>query len=149
RSDLNGKPAERKAGLSTSRGRPQLRRLNEEALVPDDYTRDSAISFGPFRLFPKARFLQRDGSAIRIGSRALEILIILTEQPGEIINKRELIKRVWLDVNVDESSLRFQVAALRKAIGDGTEGVRYVVNVPGRGYYFAAPIAQRGTPSID
>ena len=58
------------------------------------------------------------------------------------MDKRELIKQVWADVNVDEGSLRFHVTALRKALGGSAEGARYVVNVPGRGYCFAAPLAR-------
>jgi predicted ATPase len=68
-------------------------------------------------------------------------LIALAEHPGEVIGKRELLKRVWADVNVDEGSLRFHITALRKALGDGTEGARYIVNIPGRGYCLAASLA--------
>lgn len=103
---------------------------------------DSAISFGPFRLSPKARLLEKDGAPLHIGGRALDILIFLAERPGEVVDKRNLIKQVWSDVNVDEGSLRFHVTALRKALGGGAVGARYVVNVPGRGYCFAAPIAR-------
>ena len=103
---------------------------------------DLAISFGPFRLSPKARLLEKDGAPLHIGGRALDILIFLAERPGEVVDKRDLIKQVWSDVNVDEGSLRFHVTALRKALGGGAVGARYVVNVPGRGYCFAAPLAR-------
>ncbi|MEY9522018.1 DNA-binding winged helix-turn-helix (wHTH) protein [Bradyrhizobium japonicum] len=95
-----------------------------------DRTEDSAISFGPFRLFPKSRLLEKEGSPLHVGGRALDILIFLAERPGEVIDKRELVKRIWADVNVDEGSLRFHVAALRKALGDTGKSARYVVNVP-------------------
>jgi hypothetical protein len=65
---------------------------------------DSAISFGPFRLSPKARLLEKDGAPLHIGGRALDILIFLAERPGEVVDKRNLIKQVWSDVNVDEGS---------------------------------------------
>lgn len=103
---------------------------------------DSSISFGPFRLSPKARLLEKDGAPLHIGGRALDILIFLAERPGEVVDKRVLIKQVWSDVNVDEGSLRFHITALRKALGGGAAGARYVVNVPGRGYCFAAPLTQ-------
>ena len=102
---------------------------------------DSSISFGPFRLSPKARLLEQDGAPLHIGGRALDILIFLAKRPGEVVDKRDLIKQVWSDVNVDEGSLRFHITALRKALGGGAVGARYVVNVPGRGYCFAAPLA--------
>src|SRR5882757_6171793 len=103
------------------------------------------IEFGPFRLSPRERLLTRDGAAVNIGGRALDILIALIGQPGQLVSKNELLDHAWPDVTVDEGSLRFHVAALRKALGDGQDGARYVTNVPGRGYCFVAPISQ---PSI-
>ena len=113
---------------------------------------DSPISFGPFRLSPKARLLEKDGAPLHIGGRALDILIFLAQHPGKVVDKRDLIKQVWSDVNVDEGSLRFHVTALRKVLGGGAAGARYVVNVPGRGYCFAAPLTSSETapaPSSD
>lgn len=112
-----------------------------------DRSEDSAISFGPFRLFPKSRLLEREGAPLHVGGRALDILIFLAERPGEVIDKRELVKRIWADVNVDEGSLRFHIAALRKALGDSGKSARYVVNVPGRGYCFVASLAQAAAPA--
>ncbi|MDA9493884.1 ATP-binding protein [Bradyrhizobium sp. CCBAU 11361] len=111
-----------------------------------EHNEDSAISFGPFRLFPKSRLLEKEGSPLHVGGRALDILIFLAERPGEVVDKRELVKRIWADVNVDEGSLRFHVAALRKALGDTGKSARYVVNVPGRGYCFVASLAQAAPP---
>lgn len=105
----------------------------------------SVILFGPFRLTPSSRLLEKDGSPVHIGGRALDILVALAEHPGEVLDKRELLRRVWADVNVDEGSLRFHITALRKALGDGTEGARYIVNIPGRGYCLAASLA---TPAL-
>ncbi|WP_439360918.1 ATP-binding protein [Bradyrhizobium sp. DASA03007] len=110
--------------------------------MPAHSNQDSAISFGPFRLFPKSRLLEKEGAPLHVGGRALDILIFLAERPGEVIDKRELVKRIWADVNVDEGSLRFHVAALRKVLGDTGKSARYVVNVPGRGYCFVASFAQ-------
>ena len=111
-----------------------------------DRREDPAISFGPFRLFPKSRLLEKEGSPLHVGGRALDILIFLAERPGEVIDKRELVKRIWADVNVDEGSLRFHVAALRKALGDTGKSARYVVNVPGRGYCFVASFTHATAP---
>jgi predicted ATPase/DNA-binding winged helix-turn-helix (wHTH) protein len=112
--------------------------------VPSNQTENSTTSFGPFRLFPKARLLEKNGDPVHIGGRALDILIFLAEHPGEVVNKRELVQHVWANVNVDEGSLRFHVTALRKALGDSA--ARYVVNVPGRGYCFTAPVAPSAAP---
>jgi len=101
-------------------------------------------SFGPFRLRAAERLLERDGDALKIGSRALEILIMLVEHAPEVVSKRDLIARAWGDLVVDDGSLRVNVAALRRTLGDGERGARYVTNVPGRGYCFAAPVTWIG-----
>ena len=102
---------------------------------------------GHFDCFRSPGSLEKDGTPLHVGGRALDILIFLAERPGEVIDKRELVKRIWADVNVDEGSLRFHVAALRKALGDTGKSARYVVNVPGRGYCFVASLAQALPPS--
>jgi predicted ATPase/DNA-binding winged helix-turn-helix (wHTH) protein len=81
---------------------------------------------------------------IRLGSRSLEILLLLVERAGELVGKHELIDRVWPNVAVDETVLRVHISALRKALGDGRGGVRYVENVSGRGYRFVAPMDYHG-----
>ena len=98
--------------------------------------------FGPFRLHSAERLLLEDGKPLRLGSRPLDILITLVEHAGETVLKDQLIKRVWPDMMVDESALRVHVAALRKALGDGHDGNRFIVNIPGRGYRFVAPVTR-------
>src|SRR5882672_12069006 len=100
------------------------------------------ICFGPFRLSTAERLLEKNGVRIRLGSRALDILIALVEHPAEIVTKKELFARVWPDLVVDEGNLRYHVLALRKALGEGRSGTRYVTNVSGRGYCFVAPISR-------
>src|ERR1700721_1665704 len=85
---------------------------------------ERAASFGSFRLFPAQQLLLENGAPVRLGSRALEILAALIEQPGELISKAELMARVWPDTFVDENTLRVHVAALRRALGDGQPGRR-------------------------
>jgi predicted ATPase/DNA-binding winged helix-turn-helix (wHTH) protein len=110
------------------------------------------ISFGPFRLFAAERQLKKGDEALQLGGRALETLIALVERAGEVVTQAELISRVWPDVTVEEANLRVQIASLRKALGDGREGARYIVTVPGRGYCFVAPVtrsAPQHSPSSD
>jgi len=90
-----------------------------------------AITFGPYRLSPTERLLERNDSAITIGSRALDILIALIERPGEIVSHGDLIRRVWPNMVVEEANLRFQVGALRKVLRDGDGGIRYIANIRG------------------
>lgn len=98
------------------------------------------FEFGPFRLIPSERLLAKGNDPVALGGRALDVLIALVERPGELVSHRELVKRVWADVVVEESNLRYNIAALRRALGDGREGARYIANVPGRGYSFVAPV---------
>src|SRR6202046_4210828 len=100
------------------------------------------LSFGPFSLFAAERLLKKAEEPIPLGGRALDILIALAERAGEVVTHKELISTVWPDVTVEEANLRFQMAALRKALGDGRDGARYVSNVAGRGYCFVAPVTR-------
>jgi predicted ATPase/DNA-binding winged helix-turn-helix (wHTH) protein len=103
---------------------------------------EEAFAFGSFRLIPAQRMLLDDGKPLRLGSRALDILITLVERAGETITKEQLVSRTWPDTVVDEGALRVHVAALRKALGDDRARTRYIANVPGRGYSFVAPVAR-------
>ena len=98
-------------------------------------------AFGPFLLSAHERLLQRDGVPVRLGGRALDLLIALVDNAGHVVGKKELIERVWGDVLVDEGSLRFNMYAVRKALGDGADGARYIVNTANKGYSFVAVVA--------
>ena len=102
------------------------------------------LRFGPFELSIGERVLRRDGQALPLGDRALDILIYLADRPSEVIAKQELIDRVWSDVTVEEGSLRVHVAAIRKALGDGQFGNRYIANIKGRGYSFVGTVVPLG-----
>ncbi len=96
----------------------------------------------------RSGFSRHDGSCwkptrpVRLGSRALEILIALVERPGELVSKNELMARVWPSTFVEEGNLKVQVAGLRRALGDSRGSNRYLATVPGRGYRFVAPVSR-------
>lgn len=96
--------------------------------------------FGPFRFFPARQLLVEDDTPIRLGSRAMEILAALVERPGQLVSRDELTARVWPNTVVEESNLKVNVAALRRALGEGRLGRRYIATVSGRGYRFVAPV---------
>ncbi len=100
----------------------------------------TAISFGPFTLYPSARFLERHGARLAVGSRALDILIVLTEHAGEVVSHKELLRRVWRGLVVTPSNLRVHIAGLRRTLCEGVGSARHIANVPGQGYCFVAPI---------
>src|ERR1700751_294844 len=98
-----------------------------------------AISFGPFLLLTEQRILLEGDRPVRLGSRAFDILVFLIERAGEVVGKEELIARVWPRIFVEEANLKIQINALRRALGDGQGGNRYIATIKGRGYSFAAP----------
>jgi predicted ATPase/DNA-binding winged helix-turn-helix (wHTH) protein len=101
------------------------------------------LKFGEFELAPVARTLWRRGEEVKLGSRALDILIALASRPGEIVSKDELTKLVWRGAFVDETALRVGISAVRKALGNG--GERYIATVPGRGYCFVLDVETTAT----
>lgn len=100
----------------------------------------TVASFGPFRLYATERILEKNGTPLKIGSRALDILITLLECAPEIVSKRELVRRTWGNLVVDDGSLRVHITTLRKQLDDGNSSVSYVSNVHGRGYCFAGAV---------
>jgi len=103
---------------------------------------EEVFTFGAFRLISAQRTLFEDGKALRLGSRAFDILVALIERAGQTIPKEELIARAWPGTVVEEAALRVHVAALRKALGDGRAGKRYIASLSGRGYAFVAPVTR-------
>jgi DNA-binding winged helix-turn-helix (wHTH) protein len=98
------------------------------------------ICFGPFRLLPLQRLLLKGDEQVRLGSRAFDILVALTERPGQLIGKNELMARAWPGIFVVPANLTVHITALRRVLGDGMDGNRFIVNVPGRGYCFTASV---------
>jgi predicted ATPase/DNA-binding winged helix-turn-helix (wHTH) protein len=99
-----------------------------------------SFAFGPFMLVPERQLLLKGEAPVRIGSRALDILTALVERPGELVGKRELLARGWPNIVVEESNLKVNIAALRRALGDGPDVAKYIATVTGRGYRFVAPV---------
>src|SRR3712207_5259662 len=114
---------------------------------PGAQTRE-ALSFGPFSLVVDERLLTRNGAPVALGARALDLLVALVSRPNEAVAKRDLIARVWPDATVDEGSLRFHVAGLRKALGDGVDGARYIATLAGRGYCCVAPVPRSAASHV-
>ncbi len=105
-----------------------------------------ALAFGPFVLDRASKQLLEHGKVLRLGGRAFDLLCALAERSGEVLSRAELEARVWPHTVVEETSLRVHVSALRKALGDGVAGARYIANVPGRGYSFVVPVVTVDAP---
>lgn len=104
------------------------------------FSPNQAIAFGPYRIHPGQRLLLEGQQPLRLGRRAMDILLILLAHAGEVVSKQQLMAGVWPDSVVEDINLRVHMAALRKALGDGQNGQRYIVTVAQRGYSFVAPI---------
>ena len=107
-------------------------------------TPPAKISFGPFCLLPTQLLLREGDTPVSLGSRALEILIALLERRGELVSKQDLMARVWPNVFVEPANLTVHMSALRRALRDGRDGHRFIVNIPGRGYRFVASVDVSG-----
>jgi predicted ATPase/DNA-binding winged helix-turn-helix (wHTH) protein len=82
---------------------------------------------------------------VKLGGRATDILRLLVSRAGEVVPKDEILAYAWSGLVVEEISLRVHIAELRKALGDGKDGARYITNVPSRGYCFVAPVQRSVT----
>src|SRR5258706_11298106 len=102
----------------------------------------AAIRFGSFCLLPVQRVLLENDAPVRLGSRALDILLLLVERAGEFVSNDQIVSRVWPKTVVVEGNLRVHVAGLRRALSDGRGGRRYIVNVPNRGYTFTGVVSR-------
>ncbi|MCU0072759.1 helix-turn-helix transcriptional regulator [Pseudomonas koreensis] len=100
----------------------------------------SVLRFGPYAFHLRQRLILDEDRQLRMGGRALDILQVLVERAGQVVDKEQLIALVWPTSVVEEINLRVHIAALRRALGDGENGQRYIVNVPQRGYSFVAPV---------
>jgi TolB-like protein/DNA-binding winged helix-turn-helix (wHTH) protein len=100
--------------------------------------------FGPFRVDALRRLLLREGNQVRLPAKAFEILLVLLEGKGRLVEKDELMRRVWPDAVVEENNLTVNISALRRSLTESPGEHRYVVTVPGRGYQFVADVRQHG-----
>jgi DNA-binding winged helix-turn-helix (wHTH) protein len=98
---------------------------------------DVTLTFGRFRALLRRRQLLVDEVPVEIGTRAFDLLMVLIDAGGLLVTKDELMSRVWPGIVVDESNLRVQISALRKALGKDCDLVRTEI---GRGYRFTASI---------
>jgi DNA-binding winged helix-turn-helix (wHTH) protein len=99
--------------------------------------------FGPYQLDPEERVLRREGVPVPLTPKAFETLLALVEKSGRVVEKAELMARVWPDAFVEEQNLAFNISVLRKALGQGADGsAAYIETVPKRGYRFSSSVRQ-------
>jgi DNA-binding winged helix-turn-helix (wHTH) protein len=96
--------------------------------------------FGPFRLEVDERRLWCDGAVVPLTPKAFDLLLALVAQPGHLLEKETLLKTLWPDSFVEENNLADNISKLRKALGEGENGQRFIETVPRRGYRFVAEV---------
>src|SRR5271165_2567251 len=94
---------------------------------------DATFEFGRFRVLSRQRQLLADGVPVGLGARAFDLLMVLLEADGLLVTKNELLALVWPGIFVDETNLKVQIFALRKALGEDRDFIRTEI---GRGYRF-------------
>jgi DNA-binding winged helix-turn-helix (wHTH) protein len=109
-------------------------RLREHPIY---HTHDAVISFGRFRVPPRARELLVDGRPVELGARAFDLLVVLIKAAGTIVPTREILNSVWPATTVEEANLKVQMWALRRALGEERDAIK---TVHGRGYVFVSEV---------
>jgi len=104
---------------------------------------DQLLHFGGFSVDASRHLLFEDDKPVRLGSRAMAILLALLERPGALVTKEELVRVAWPETFVEEVNLRVHLAAIRRALHDSSDRPVYIANVSGRGYRFIAPVGGR------
>ncbi|HSU60795.1 MAG TPA: winged helix-turn-helix domain-containing protein [Bryobacteraceae bacterium] len=99
-------------------------------------------SFGSFELDPEARLLRHDSEPVPLSGKTLDTLIVLVENRGRLVDKEELLSRIWAGSVVEEANLTQTIFAVRKILGDSPKDHRYIATVVGRGYQFVAPVTE-------
>src|SRR5664279_4036224 len=99
-------------------------------------------AFGPFRLDSEKRVLVRDGAPVPLAPKAAEALLVLVQNAGRLVDKDDLMKRMWPDAFVEEGNLNKNIFVLRNVLGKWDGGREYIETVPKRGYRFVAPVSE-------
>src|SRR5262249_34194547 len=81
--------------------------------------------------------------------KALELLLALVENRERVLEKSELMERIWPDSFVEETNLTQNISTLRKALGESPQQHQYIITVPGRGYRFVAEITTGADDQAD
>ena len=105
--------------------------------------RKHVYEFGPFTLIPSERQLLRDHLPVSLAGKSFDLLVVLVENSGRLVGKEELLKRIWPDSFVEEANLSVNMTALRRALGEGRDDLRYVETVPRHGYRFVAEVREK------
>ena len=105
--------------------------------------------FGEFRLNTVERSIESAGRPVSLAPKALDVLIVLVENRGRIVEKDDLMRRVWPDTFVEDNNLAFNVSVLRKLFGESGTSPHYIETVPKRGYRFVAEVREAASEKTE
>lgn len=103
---------------------------------------NNLYEFGEFRINVSERLLQRSGEDVPLPPKVFDLLLALVVRHGQVVTKDQLMSEVWPDTFVEETNLKVYVSTLRKALGEGTEGAKFIETLPRRGYRFAGSVTE-------
>src|SRR5438270_6906189 len=103
--------------------------------------------FGPYCLDSEERVLRRGDEPLSLPPKDLETLLVLVERAGHIVDKDELLEKVWPGVFIEEGNLSRRIFNLRQVLGDGSDGQKYIETIPRRGYRFVAALQEDEEPA--
>jgi Tol biopolymer transport system component/DNA-binding winged helix-turn-helix (wHTH) protein len=109
--------------------------------MPDQFSTSQVIRFATFEVDLQAQELRKGGLRLKLSGQPFQVLAILLEQPGVVVTREELQKRLWPDTFVDvDHNLNTAINKIREVLGDSAENPRFVETLPRRGYRFIAPL---------
>ncbi|MGX9964110.1 ATP-binding protein [Roseomonas sp. F4] len=117
--------------------------------APEPGRGPAVLRFDAFELLVAGKLLTEHGRPLRLGNRAFDILRLLAERAGEVVSHQEIRRHVWQGVYVEDANLRVHIAGLRKVLGDGQGDRRFILNLPGQGYSFVAPVVAIAAAELD
>lgn len=98
--------------------------------------------FGPFRLDTAERQLLRDGQPVQLTPKAFDTLVLLIQNGGRLLDKEDLMKKIWPDTFVEEANLANNISLLRRVLGESSTEHQFIETLPRRGYRFMASVTQ-------
>src|SRR5712691_9623034 len=102
--------------------------------------KEEIFEFGQFRVDVLRRSVEGEGQTVAFSGKAFDILVVLLEQRGEVVDKDALMRQVWPDTAVEENNITVAISALRKALGETPASPKWIVTIPGRGYSFVGEV---------
>src|ERR1044071_5004813 len=108
---------------------------------------NAIYEFDAFRVDATNRLLLRDGEVVPLTAKVFDLLLVFVENHGRLLEKDEVMQRVWPQSFVEEGNLTRNVSTLRKALGETSKSHQYIVTVPGYGYKFVATVKEVREPT--